>query len=121
MKLIALLLHCLGVTSGSMRGILGGDVAVQREAHSAEMLELRAAQRTVGLAEAIHGVMEAPETKCMTACVHARLMKQLETDGALQAVQCVQCDIIGSSSTTTSYCCHLCRASDTVVFLLQNS
>jgi hypothetical protein len=85
-KFILFLLLGLGITCSSRNGKRGGDIAVQREAHSAKVLKLRAAERTVGLAEPIHRVMEAPKTKCMAASVHARLVQQLETDGALQVI-----------------------------------
>eukprot|EP01043_Picozoa_sp_COSAG02_P086131 COSAG02_NODE_23644_length_712_cov_0.959217_2_plen_110_part_01 len=63
----------------------------------------------MGLAEPIHGVMEAPKTKCVAASVHARLVQQLETDGALQVT--FKCRAFSP--------CRL--AGHTLFFLLQSS
>ena len=86
-ELFPLLLLRLRVASCHLPRVLGGDVAVQWEAHRAEVFELRPTERAVRLAQAAHGVVEAPEAERVAACVNAGLVQSLEADGALEIAE----------------------------------
>lgn len=62
-----------------------GKVAVERNTHRRKVTKVGSAERTgvMGL-EDIHGVMETPEAKCVTAAIHAGLVEQVQADRTRQ-------------------------------------